>query len=199
MRSERACNRPRPTKVRCSSAPFCSSAKRLALRTAQRRWVRGQASVRRAAGALQETTCSRHHPAGTIQRTTCSGQRAADTMNGTTCNRQRAADEGQHTACSRSIAVTGDMQPTTMQQTADDNAHDNAKQQSIHDSVLSVEAQPMAAERTTYRLYTTGTAPHPPSWLPPAPAPVPATAPAPYHSVSSCMRVCVCAHARARA
>ena len=89
------------------------------------------------------------------------------------------------------------MQPTTMQQTADDNAHDNAQQQSIHDYVLSVEAQPMAAERTTYRLYTTGTAPHPPSWLTPAPAP--ATAPAPYHSVSSCTRVCVCAHAHARA
>ena len=84
---------------------------------------------------------------------------------------------------------------------ADDNAHDNAQQQSIHDYVLSVEeAQPMAAERTTSRLYTTGTAPHPPSWLTPAPAPAPAlaTAPAPYHSVSACTRACVCARIRAR-
>jgi hypothetical protein len=113
--------------------------------------------MRREAGTLQETTCSRHHAADNIQResssrqrasTPCSGQCAAGDKQRITCSEQRAADnvlqepcqrttcsghdewdDTQQTrcsgrwACSRNIALTGDIQPTTMHTTTRSSKH----------------------------------------------------------------------------
>ncbi len=111
---------------------------------------------------------------------------------------RHATDKVQRTKGSTQRAAEILLLPT-MQQTADDNAHDNAQQQSIHDYVLSSGGAadgggthaPKAVDhgdRTSSSLVAAADARR-----------CAGACAIPYHSVKSCTRVCVRAHACARA
>jgi hypothetical protein len=127
----------------------------------------------RAADNVQLTTSSEQRAANNVQQTTCSGHDEWDDMQPTKCSGRWAAHSVQQKySCYR-------------RQAADDNAHDNAQQQSMHDYVLSVEAQPMAAECTRKAVH------HADRTSSALVAAAGACACAiPYHSVSSCTRAC---------